>query len=290
MNRYDNKQIDLHMHTTASDGTDTPEELVSNIQEAGIGIFSVTDHDAVKGSVLIDGMVKDSGLIFIRGVEFGCRDKEGKYHILGYGYDPESCFINEVVQKNHDFRIQKTDARLQFLKERFGFEFSDEDIKQLYSLNNPGKPHIANMMVRYGYAETKEIAIKQYINAKKMEDEYIDPREAIDGILESGGIPVIAHPAFGSGEEIIVGQEMDQRLRKLMDFGLKGIEAYYSGFTPKLIEANLKLAEKYNLYVTAGSDYHGKNKLVQLGDTGRDPSAKMHPGLARFLEDVHYGG
>ena len=151
---------------------------------------------------------------------------------------------------------------------------------------NPGKPHIANLMVSYGYAETKEEAIKEYINQIHFVDEFVRPEEAIKGILGAGGIPVLAHPSFGSGDELILGEEMDHRLRRLMEFGLKGVEAFYSGFTEKLRKEVLFFAEKYRLYVTAGSDYHGTNKLVQLGETGLDEVDEIPDGLTRFLNDT----
>ena len=139
-------------------------------------------------------------------------------------------------------------------------------------------------MVKYGFAATKEEAINEYINKVHFKNEYVRPEEAISGILASGGIPVLAHPFYGSGGELILGEEMDERLRRLIGFGLQGIEAFYSGFTAKLRESALKLAEKYDLYVTAGSDYHGTNKLVELGDTGLDEYGDYPDRLLRFLE------
>ena len=89
--------IDLHLHTVVSDGTDTPAELLRQVRRAGIGLFAVTDHDAVKGALQLRGMLGANDPHFLPGVEFSCRDELGKYHILGYGYDPESAPINEVV-------------------------------------------------------------------------------------------------------------------------------------------------------------------------------------------------
>ena len=153
-------------------------------------------------------------------------------------------------------------------------------------MDNPGKPHIGNLMVKMGYAPTKEIAIKEYINKVRFPNKYVRPEEAIEGILGGGGVPVLAHPSYGNGDDIIVGQEMDQRLRKLIDFGLEGVEVFYSGFTDKLRSEMLSFAEKYDLYITAGSDYHGSNKLVVLGDTGCDNAAEGPQGMRRFLDRV----
>ena len=277
------ERIDLHMHTTVSDGTDTPEEILVRVREAGIGLFAVTDHDAVKGCGAILSLRTADDPAFLTGVEFSCRDEEGKYHILGYGYDPEADGIRRVVELGHGYRMNKVNARLAFLKTEFGFTFPEEEIQHLLALDNPGKPHIGNLMVRYGYAETKELAIRDYINKLRGSTQFVRPEEAIGGILAGGGIPVLAHPSYGSGDELIVGDEMDNRLRKLLDFGLQGVEAFYSGFTKRLREEVLSLAERYGLYITAGSDYHGANKLVQLGDTGLGDPALWPEGLRRFL-------
>ena len=286
MNPIQYKKIDLHMHTTISDGTDSLDVLYGKLRTAGIDLFSVTDHDAIRGGKEMVAYLESSGPDFIRGIEFSCKDEFGRYHILGYGYDPEGSSINAVVDKGHGFRMTKTRERLSFLEETFGFGFSEHDIEELLGLDNPGKPHIANLMVRYGYAENRNDAIKKYINQKRFKSVYVRPEEAIEGIINSGGIPVLAHPSYGNGEDLIVGKEMEDRLIRLMDFGLRGVEAFYSGFTPKLQAEILSLADKYNLFVTAGSDYHGKNKLVILGDNNLRDTALAPIGMQRFLEEV----
>lgn len=278
--------IDLHIHTSVSDGTDAPKELIGLVKQAGIGLFSVTDHDAVKGCKTILEHLRDGDPAFLPGVEFSCKDEYGQYHILGYGYDINAKPINETVDKGHGFRLSKLQKRFDFLKSEFGFEFSDEDVSAVFSLDNPGKPHVGNLMVRYGYAATKEEAIKKYINRFHSIDEYIRPEEAIEAITKSNGIPVLAHPSYGKGDELIQGSEMDGRLRRLMEYGLLGVEAFYSGFSPKLQKEMLDFADKYSLYVTAGSDYHGKNKLVVLADTNLPNVSDYPKGLIAFLKKI----
>ncbi len=280
------QSIDLHMHTSVSDGTDTPEEILGRVREAGIDLFSVTDHDAIKSAERIPALLGAGGPSFISGVEFSCRDDEGKYHILGYGYDPAAPAIRSVVETGHRLRIKKVSARLEFLQKDFGFTFPEEEIARLLSLDNPGKPHIGNLMVAYGYAASKESAIRDYVDKKRFKSEYVRPEDAIRGILDSGGIPVLAHPSYGSGDQLILGGEMDARIRRLLAFGLQGLECFYSGFSDKLCGEMLSFAERYDLYVSAGSDYHGKNKLVELGDTGLAGRNDYPPGLLRFLKDV----
>ena len=285
------EKIDLHTHTIFSDGTDSASEIIRKAREAELDLFSVTDHDSIRGGIEIPSLMaqlqQDQRVAFIRGVEFSCRDELGKYHILGYGYDPDIPGIAEVVAKGHELRMQKTNARLAFLEEEFGFEFTAEEIEELLARDNPGKPHIANLMIQHGYAADKKDAIANYINKKKLQNVHVHPQEAIEGILKSGGIPVLAHPPYGDGDQLIVGEELEQRLLRLMDFGLKGLEAYYSGFTPKTRSEILALAERHDLYVTAGSDYHGSNKsLIELGWTNLEDLSEAPQGLHRFLEDV----
>jgi len=249
-------------------------------------MFALTDHDAIIGCKTILGCLSGGDTLFITGSEFSCKDDYGKYHILGYNYDPDGKSIGDVVDLGHGYRMEKVTARLDFIKDTFGFDFSPEDIDALLALNNPGKPHIANLMVRYGYAESKEDAFDKYLNKLRFKDQYVRPEEAIRGILGSGGIPVLAHPPYGDGDQLILGDEMEERLKRLMNFGIKGVEGFYSGFTPKLCQMMLGLAEKYDLYVTAGSDYHGKNKLIALGDNNLPEKSEWPEGLTRFIDDV----
>ena len=283
-----NGKIDLHMHSAVSDGSDTPGEIISRVKQAGIGLFSLTDHDAEKGCGIIQSLLKEDDPAFICGVEFSCKDDQGSYHILGYGYEPDLPAIKALVDKGHSLRMKKVTARLDFIKNEFGFVFPQEELQKLLAMDNPGKPHIGNLMVKYGYAATKEEAIIDYIDKLRIRNEYLSPEEAISGILAGKGIPVLAHPFYGSGDQLVIGQDMEERLKRLTGFGLQGVEAFYSGFAPKLINQMLEMADRYHLYVTAGSDYHGKNKIVRLGDTGMEENAAPVPGMVRFLDAVNY--
>ena len=274
------------MHSNVSDGSCTPEEILDNVKSAGLDLFSLTDHDALHGCAKVKEYRQEGDPLFISGVEFSCKDEGGKYHILGYGYDAAAEPISSLVEKGHMTRFTKLKLRLDALKEKYGFEFSKEDIGSLYSLSNPGKPHIANMMVKYGYAETRNQAFSDYLNRLDIKDMHFRPEEAIIAIAESGGIPVLAHPSYGSGDELYVGEEMENRIKRLMNFGLQGLEGFYSGFTPALQKEILEYADKYNLYVTAGSDYHGTNKIIALGDNNLNDAQQAPKGLKRFLEEV----
>ncbi|MBQ7152479.1 MAG: PHP domain-containing protein [Clostridia bacterium] len=277
-------KIDLHMHSTASDGTDSPAVLLEGVRRAGLIAFSVTDHDSFAAGPVIRSMLRACDPPFIQGIEFSCKDEYGKYHILGYGFDDLNVRMRTMVEQGHERRMEKLQARLDFLASEFGFVFSEEEIKGLFALNNPGKPHIGNLMVSRGYASSKEQAITDYINKVKISADYFRPEEAIETILAASGVPVLAHPYFGSGDENLTDVELEERVERLLSFGLQGMEACYFGFPPKLLHGALALAEKHRLYVTAGSDYHGKNRLVGIGETALDELEECPEGLVRFLE------
>ena len=284
--------IDLHMHTTASDGTDTPEVLLQNIRSAGIGIFSITDHDSILSCIAMRQMLtaerNAQPIRFIPGVEFSCKDEEGKYHILGCGYQREDGEVFKTTEETHRIRMWKLEARLEHLKKNFGFTFAEEDLAKLRGLANPGKPHIGNLMVQYGYAETRKDAIQNFLNQFSPPDSHIRPETAVEAILADGGIPVLAHAIYGDGDQLIMGEELETRIRRLKGFGLRGLECFYSGFVPRQQKLMLDLAERYDMYATAGSDYHGSNKLIMLGDTGlEDRTEPAFPvRLQAFLDAV----
>lgn len=278
--------IDLHMHSTFSDGTDTPEEILANVKKAGIDIFSLTDHDESGGAALLMEIIKSlpEAPAFITGAEFSCRDEFGRYHILGHNYNPDSPAMKEVTGIFHEIRIDKVKARIRALKEKKGFEFSDEDLAALFANKNPGKPHIGNLMVKYGYAPDRSTAIDQ-ISKLHVKSRRIRPEEAIDYITRGGGIPTLAHGFYGDGDQLLMAPELEERVARLKGFGLQGLECFYSGFSKKMIDVSLSLAEKYSLFVTAGSDYHGVHKMVRLGDTGIGVSNEEIFGHVRpFLE------
>ena len=283
----DIRKIDLHMHSTFSDGTDTPEELFGLVRDESIPLFAVTDHDTFEGSASLQRLTgRAEGPSAIVGVEFSCRDGKGEYHILGYGFDPEAAPISRLAETGHMNRLKKLRARLEYLEKEHGISFPRDEQARLSTLDNPGKPHIAGLMVRHGYVSTIREGIVKYLNAFHLPDLYISPQEAIRAVLDSGGIPVLAHSVFGSGNQRIEGADLEERVRYLMDAGLQGLEGFYSAFSPAQREAVLDLARRNRLYVTAGSDYHGANKPIRLGRTGLEEADAIPEGLTRFLEDV----
>jgi len=276
---------DLHMHTTVSDGTDTPSEIIPLILEKGIDCFAITDHDDCKGCREVRKNLPE-GVGFINGIEFSVKDGNGKYHILGYGFNIDSPVLNQVIRKGHGFRIQKFLQKVDFLSTELGIELPEERIDELMMLNNPGSPHLGQLMVEYGYAKSIQDAIENYIKKKKFKALNLEPHEVIEAILAAGGIPVLAHPVYGSGNQDIRGKELEDRVDRLMEMGLKGLEGFYSRYDRETGMEVLNLAKKRRLYVTAGSDYHGTIKTVVLGHTGFRRDMVIPDGMRRFFYDV----
>ena len=279
--------LDLHMHSTVSDGTDSPLEILSLVRSLRMSAFSLTDHDASKGCKIIRDNLSIGDPKFISGVEFSCRDFKGKYHILGYGYDLESESMKKLFELGHSHRLNKLDGRIEVLKVKYGIEFPEDEIKRLHELDNPGKPHLGNLMVKYGHAQSKDEAIEKFLNNIHVQSEYFNPEEVIETIIEAGGIPVLAHPFFGDGSEMVTEEKMKPLCQRLVGYGLKGLEAFYSEFKANHIKHMLYLAECFGLYVTAGSDYHGKNKTIPLGKNNMDGLKDLPFGMQKFLDEVN---
>lgn len=283
MKRKTYEKPDLHMHSVYSDGTDTPALLLQNVRAAGLDIFALTDHDTAEGCAAVQGLLREGDPVFLGGIEFSCRDGAGKYHVLGYCYDVKKPAIREAVTFSHNSRLLKMKNRFGYLREKYGFTFTDEERAQLMALKNPGKPHFAAMMLQKGYVQTKDegfAAFEEYRDTEPM----LTPEDAIDAILRSDGIPVLAHGILADGSKNLPTEEIDARVARLKAAGLMGLECYYSAFTPAQKEIMLTLAERYNLLITAGSDYHGSNKTVHLGQTNDPDPAK----LQRFYDAVTY--
>ncbi|MBQ6293642.1 MAG: PHP domain-containing protein [Lachnospiraceae bacterium] len=283
-------RADLHMHSTWSDGTDSPKEILNKVKAAGISFFAITDHDEYRGSRELLLQLKktqdEARPVFITGAEFSCRDGDDKFHILGYAYDPHSPAVRELRKVFREIRMQKTVNRMTFLKDRYGFSFSEREMAALMRHHNPGKPHIAKLMIRHGYATTISEAILNYLDNYHGPERRIRPEEAIEAILAAGGIPVLAHGPFGDGEQDLGPEEMEGRILRLKAAGLMGVEAFYSGYSAAHRDMMLDLAARHGLLATSGSDYHGKNKSVILGDTGPGSPEEKAAAVSEFCAEA----
>lgn len=265
-------KADLHLHTTASDGSDTPAELVALAQKAGISVISITDHDTIAGSLEALKLTRD-GIKIITGIEFSCNlgGEDGfDCHILGYGFDPESSELLAAIEHGRQLRLAKLEARLDYLKRTHGIVFGDEDIAYLRSLNSVARPHLAKILLKDGLVTSISEAFDKYLRGEGFPDDRIDAREAIAAIRAAGGIPVYAHSIGGEREKRLTPDEVEVRISELVGVGLMGLECYYSRYSDRDEQLLLSLAGRYGLLVSAGSDYHGKNKTVELGRLSSD--------------------
>ena len=258
--------IDLHIHSAASDGTDEPEALIDIINEDNIKIFALTDHDNIDGVKRIEAKLNNyKDLKFIRGVELSCKAKLGKCHILAFNYDYDNEDFKNILNHAEELRHNKLEKRLKFLRDEFKIEFNAEEIASLRDNKASGKPHIANLIVKHGFAANKELAIKNFINQLDTGDTRIDAELAINAVLKSGGVPVWAHPFGGEGEPEISHETLNLMLSELKSYGLRGLECYYSKYNYERRNYLAGLAQQNNLLISAGSDYHGLNKKIKLG-------------------------
>ncbi len=257
--------IDMHMHSNASDGTDSPEQLLRNVQEAGINIFALTDHDTITGAMKMSGMIPE-GIKFVRGIEFSCITlSRRKCHILGLNYDPENEAFMSALKAGEDLRHEKFFRRIDILRERFSITFTDEEIAHLLTIPSVGKPHLANMIVAKGFADNRADAIERYIDQCRTGNDKIDAEQAINAINISGGISVWAHPIGGEREPELPEDKFTDTLNELISYGLKGLECWYSKYEYAKCERLEDTAKRKGLYVSGGSDYHGANKSIPLG-------------------------
>lgn len=276
--------MDLHMHSTSSDGTDTPEQILMKARELGFSWFSLTDHDTYEGSEWIAGQVsREEDPRFIVGVELSCKDELGRYHILGYRFDPDHPKMLAIVKQFHINRLKKFRQRIRFLQDAYHIPITGDEIRELMLFDNPGKPHLANLLTKKGFTSSRDEAFGKYLNHIPEDPSLaVRPEEAIHAILEGGGIPILAHPIFGNGSQHLTWTELEERVDRLQGFGLQGLECYYSRYTSEQQQTLLQMAQVRQMYASAGSDYHGGNKKVSLGETGLAEES-LHPCLERLL-------
>ncbi len=256
--------IDLHTHSTASDGTFEPSELVILAKNTGLKALALTDHDTTEGLKSAYETALDIGLPFVCGVEISVKfSGPGHFHLLGYFLKPEVPELKDTLerlQKARDERNKKMVEKLQAL----GISISMEELREV-AKGEIGRPHIANLLVKKGVVKSFEEAFEKYL--KKGAPAYVpkallSPQEAIELVLKAKGIPVLAHPVTLKLNYL----ELKNYLKELKDFGLMGIEAYYTEHSPEFTKVLLEYAKEFGFLVTGGSDFHGANKPdIKLG-------------------------
>lgn len=258
---------DLHTHSTASDGTTSPDKLVEEAHRLGISTLALTDHDTVKGCYSAEIASKKTGVRFIPGVEMTGKEIN-KLHILGLGIDYKNTDLLSVLEKCAESRIERIYLICDHLIKQ-GIYLNPEKINK--SANNVGKPHIALEMIAQGYVSSVREAFDKYLDSPaidKIKQFRIGYNEAAKLIHGAGGLVVLAHPY----QMKKTNAELEEFVRAFVCKGLDAIEVFYSHHTVDMARFYLYLAEKYNLLISCGSDYHGSVKPdIDLG-TGKNNS------------------
>jgi hypothetical protein len=261
--------IDLHSHSTYSDGSSSPHELVRLAAEAGACALAITDHDTVAGLAEGRAAARAAGVEFIDGIEISAEYSPGTMHILGYYIDAESEALLSTLEELRDARDNrnpKIASRLQAL----GIDISYDEVQALAGNEVVGRPHFARVLLEKGYVESIQDAFNRFLGkgaAAYEEKKRLSPEESIELIHRAGGVAVLAHPY----QLKLSAADTDAMLGKLAGMGLDGVEAIYSRHSKADRDLYCEMAARHGLLVTGGSDYHGTYKpdiriVTGLGD------------------------
>lgn len=281
------KYIDLHTHSTSSDGTLTPSELVTEAQKKGLIALSLTDHDSIDGLAEAQKKAAELGLEFIDGIELSLGTSAGSVHMLGYMFDyTDKDFLHglSLMNKRREERNIKFISRFREL----GIEIKLDELLEIAGDGSVGRPHFAKLLMKKGVVKTFDEAFDKYLAKKKaayVEKEKVAPEEGIKLIHNAKGLAVLAHPKYCGAKTF---EEVEALVRRLKQAGLDGIECFYSDHSVEETEYYLSLAEKYGLFVTGGSDYHGTTlhdkKLGEFPDGKRIDYALLETMKEHFAK------
>ncbi len=278
------KLIDMHTHSSMSDGTHSPSELVKEAYSRGVSVLSLTDHDTVSGCKEAAQECNRLGIRFIPGVEISGKENK-KLHLLGYGFDPTDPELNETLDMVAEER-RKCAEKICLALERMGLEIYYDEVLECVNGKSVGKPHIAEVMINKGYVSSTEEAFVKYLDLpeiKAIKKMKLAAADAIRLIHKTGGLVVLAHPYQLKMES----DRIHSFIRELAEMGLDGIECYYTKHTPEMMMEYLHLAEKLGLYTTIGSDFHGQlRKPGVLPGTGAENSLLKLRSIREFDESI----
>lgn len=245
---------DLHTHSTASDGQYTPAELVDLAKARGIQVLALTDHDTVDGLGEAMEAGKRLGIHVLRGVELGAAEYSG-LHILGYGFDPAG--LAPLCRKLKEGRDDRKYRILEFLADE-GAPLTLAEVEEIAGGAIIARPHFAQAMVRRGYVKSNREAFDRYLDSERFRQRVkrfkADARTCVETIRSAGGRASLAHPYQVGLED----GALEELVKTLAGYGLDAIECYYPKHTPEREERYLRLAKRYGLHVTGGSDFHGE--------------------------------
>ena len=261
--------IDLHTHSSVSDGTETPSQLIRAAAAAGLGTVALTDHDSTAGWPEAARMAGEVGITLIRGMEFSTRERFTSVHLLAYLFDPSDAGIVAETARIRSARL----TRAEQMVERIGadYELTWEDVlAQTTEGATVGRPHIADALVARGLVLTRSEAFAGILHweAGYYQPHYApDPLFAIRLVRAAGGVPVLAHPATRGLAHMLP----EKRLAEMVEAGLFGLELEHRENEPAAKARLYELAAKYGLAVTGSSDYHGTGKPNRLGENTTSP-------------------
>ena len=259
------KTCDLHVHSTASDGSDSPGELVRLAVDAGLSAIAITDHDTTQGLKEASCEAEKNSFELIPGVELSASFTKGNMHILGYFIDENEELFKSTLKRVQVARAERNPKILKKLKD-LGITVTMDELWEISKGGQIGRPHIARVMVEKGYVKSVSDAFERYLKrgAKAYAPKSIlGPNEAIKVIKGAGGIPVLAHPFSLLARD---REELFAIVESLKKEGLMGVECYYSEHDDAFTGVCLEIVRALDLIVTGGSDYHGKAKpYIRLG-------------------------
>jgi predicted metal-dependent phosphoesterase TrpH len=262
--------IDLHTHSTASDGTESPAEVVASAARAGLDVVALTDHDTYAGWPAAVAAAEELGVDLVRGVEVSCSHRGISVHLLGYLVDPAAPGLAAELDKARGSRATRID-RMVARMAADGIPVSIEEVRAMAGADATlGRPHIADVLVANGYIRTRDEAFVDVLanGSRYYVSHYApDPVRAVRLVREAGGVPVMAHP-FANGRGWTVD---DSVIESMAAAGLAGLEAYHRDHTPAEVQHAEELAARLGLFVTGASDYHGTGKENRLGENATAP-------------------
>ncbi len=250
------KKLDLHCHTTASDGIKTPTELIDLAIENGLNILAISDHDTLGGLDEAVEYAKSRDIRLVPGIEFSIDYDDGSFHLLGLGIDHR----NEAILKRTESLQNARDSRIYHMVgdlKRHGIDIPVEEVLEESGGGVMGRPHVARVLIRHGYAADMTEVFANYLVKGKpgyVSKERISLEEATSLIKDAGGVSIVAHPASIRYADM---EEFEKKLNVMIEKGVQGLEVFAAMNTPEDISGFQSLAEKYSLIISGGSDYHG---------------------------------
>ncbi len=244
-------KVDLHSHTLASDGALSPRDLVRKAVEHGVSVLAITDHDSTEG--IAEARAEASrrpGFTLVPGLEINCNVEGAEIHVLGYLVDLEAPWFQEFLGEQRAARTERV-HRLAARLAELGMPIDAGEVLALAGEAAPGRPHVAQAMVRRGYVKSVREAFDKYLRSDgpaNVPRHRLTPTEAIGVIRRAHGVPVLAHPGLA---------DRDAMIPALVDAGLQGIETYYAEHSTEQVRHYLDLCRRFDLVATGGSDYHG---------------------------------